>query len=104
MSLYPYYLLLYHPEEVYWITSHPLRPSVSETNFTHSIGRDINEIRSVEGMIRHSPSEIAALKKNQFIGIQDESGKLSPSEFLQTRKLLRDRLADLFSVEPFPLD
>jgi hypothetical protein len=104
MSLYPYYLLLYHPEEVYWITSHPLRPSVSENNFTHSLGQEINEVTSVELMIRRSPAEIADLKKNQFIGIQDESEKLFPSEFLQMRKLLRDRLADLFSVEPFPLD
>jgi hypothetical protein len=100
MSLYPYYLLLYHPDEVYWITSIPFP---SDDPLHHSKAESMLLFTDVEKIASMSTEEIHNSRKYQYLGIQDESGQLSTTEFIQKRKQLRENVAKLLSIPPLPL-
>jgi hypothetical protein len=100
MSLYPYYLLLYHPNEVHWITSIPFPYADS---LEHSEQQSMNYLLNVEILSSMSTEEINDLKKYQYLGIQDECGELSRTEFIRFREQVRERLALLLSIPQLPL-
>jgi hypothetical protein len=100
MSLYPYYLLLYHPHEVYWITSIPFP---SDDPLHHSQRESMLLFTDVEKIASMSTEDIHDSRKYQYLGIQDEYGELSTAEFLQKRKQLRENVAKILSIPPLSL-
>jgi hypothetical protein len=96
MSLYPYYLLLYHTNDVYWISS---CPSISSPTYIQHPIKYFNYFTNVRKLAQMTKEEIYELRKSQFLGIQDESNELTDEEFHQLRIQVRKNLAILQEKE-----